>query len=347
MAANSTSNAVFAKAKAKYGKRLKEKDYKNLLGCKTVSEIMVYLKSNTHYAAALKDVNERDVHRGMLEKLLRQNLYYDFSSLCSYETSVGSTFSTFITRKIEVSLLMDYLTLINSKSVQDFLFTFPAYFEKHSTLNYTMLSKAKDYDEVLAILEKSPYHRVLSQYKPDERGRIPLAEIENKLYTIVYGDLYKGINKNCPKGERDELLAFFNLILDYDNFIRIIRLKKYYSMEPDEIKKNLLPFGSLKKKQIDMICSAENSKEAFAVMSSLKQGYYINKTSYFYTGSLTAKVKFKASVKNMYFSSSPAAVMIAYMFATETELANITCLIEGARYNVDRKKIESLLIYQK
>lgn len=58
MASNSTSNAVFAKAKAKYGKRLKEKDYKNLLNCKSVAEIMVYLKGNTHYGGALKELNE-------------------------------------------------------------------------------------------------------------------------------------------------------------------------------------------------------------------------------------------------------------------------------------------------
>lgn len=346
MASNSTSNAVFAKAKAKYGKRLKEKDYKNLLNCKSVAEIMVYLKGNTHYGGALKELNERDVHRGMLEKVLRQNLYYEFSSLCSYETSVGATFSTFVTRRLEVSLLVDYLTLINSKSAEDFIFTFPAYFEKHATINYVQLSKAKDYSEALASLEKSPYYKILSQYHPNENGRLPLAEIENKLYTFVFGDLYKGIEKNCPKKEQGGLLSFFNTILDYENFSRVIRLKKYYNMEPEEIKKNLLPFGSLKKAQIDMLCNAEDSKSAFGVMSSLKQGYFINKTSYFYTGSLVAKVRFKEAVKNIYYSSSPAAVMISYMFAAETELANITCLIEGVRYNVDSKKIESLLIYQ-
>lgn len=344
--ANSTSNAVMAKARAKYGKRLKAKDYKNLLGCKSVAEVMSYLKSYTHYGTALKEVNEHDVHRGMLEKLLQQKLFYEFSSLCSYETSVGATFSTYVTRRIEVKLLMDYLTLINSNSAEEFIFTIPAYFEKHASLNLTLLAKAKDYDDILGVLEKSPYYSILSKYRPDEVGRLPLAEIENELYTFVFKGLYNGIEKNCPKNEKNELLSFFNTILDYQNFIRIIRLKKYYNMSPGEIKDNLLPFGSLKKHQIDELCNAEDSRTAFSIMSSFKQGVYIKKTSYFYTGSLVEKVKYKNAVKNIYYSSSPAAVMIAYMFATETELANITCLIEGTRYNVDSKKIESLLIYQ-
>lgn len=346
MSANSTSYAVMAKARAKYGKRLKEKDYKNLLNCKSVAEIMTYLKNYTHYGDALKEINEQDVHRGMLEKLLQQRLFYEFSSLCSYETSIGSTFSTYVIRKIEVKLLMDYMTLLNSNSAKDFIFTFPAYFEKHSDINLTNLAKAKDYDEFLAVLEKSPYYSILSKFKPNENGRLPLAKIENELYTFVYEKLFKGINKNCPKNEKNELLSLFNTLLDYENFIRIIRLKKYYNMEPEEIKQNLLPFGSLKKKQIDAICSAEDSKAAFSVMCSFRQGYYINKTSYFYTGSLVSKIRYKKSVKNIYYSDSPAAVMISYMFAAETELANITCLIEGTRYNVDSKKIESLLIYQ-
>lgn len=346
MASNSTSYAVFAKARAKYGKRLTEKDYKNLLGCKTVAEVMIYLKSYTHYSTALKDINEHDVHRGMLEKLLSQKLFYEFFSLCSYETSIGSTFSTYVIRRFEVKLLINYLTLLNSNSTADFIFTFPAYFEKHSSINFTKLAKASDYDEFLAILAKSPYYEIVSQYKPNEKGRLPLAKIENQLYAFVFSNLFKGINKNCPKNEKSELLSYFNTILDYENFTRIIRLKKYYNMNPDEIKENLLPFGSLKKNQIEQLCSAENARDAFAVMSSFKQGSYIKKTSYFYTGSLAAKVKYKQAVKSIYYSSSPSAVMIAYMFAAETELANITCLIEGTRYNVDSKKIESLLIYQ-
>lgn len=347
MAKKSTTFAVMAKARAKYGKRLKDKDYQNLLACKSVAEIMVYLKSYTHYADALKEVNEHDVHRGMLEKLLRQNLYYDFSSLCSYGTGVGSTFSTYITRKTEVELLMNYLTMLNSNSSEDFIFRFPAYFDKHASFDLNKIAKAKSYEEFLYALEKSPYYSTLSMYKADESSILPLNTIENRLYSIVYKDLFNGINKNCPKSEQNELLSLFNTILDYENFMRIIRLKKFYNMSPVEIKANLLAFGSLKDSQIDALCNAENSKEAFEIMSNFRQGYYINKTSDLETNNLVSKIKYKKSVKNIYYSSSPAAVMISYMYATEIELANITCLIEGARYNVDSKKIESLLIYQK
>ena len=37
--------------------------------------------------------------------------------------------------------------------------------------------------------------------------------------------------------------------------------------------------------------------------------------------------------------------MISYMFLSETELMNIICLIEGIRYQLDTKIIQSLLIH--
>ena len=46
----------------------------------------------------------------------------------------------------------------------------------------------------------------------------------------------------------------------------------------------------------------------------------------------------------MYFSNNPSVVMISYMFVAETELMNIITLIEGTRYKLDSKKIQSLLI---
>ena len=71
---SATTYAVLAKARAKYGKFLTERDYANLLACQSVPEVMVYLKSHTRYASVLYEINERDVHRGRLEQLLRQYL---------------------------------------------------------------------------------------------------------------------------------------------------------------------------------------------------------------------------------------------------------------------------------
>ena len=74
MAILNSSGAIVAKAKAKYGKRLKYDDYKRLLDCKTVAEVVSYLKTETSYKDVLVKVNENSVHRGQVEAILRQKL---------------------------------------------------------------------------------------------------------------------------------------------------------------------------------------------------------------------------------------------------------------------------------
>ena len=144
---SNTSFAVLTKARAKFGKRLTEKDYTSLLACQSVAEVMSYLKSYTHYSAALRDINERDVHRGRLEAMLRQNLFYEFDSLCRYDSSVSSGFSQYVIETIEVEQIVRFLILLNSNSTEKFIYQFPAYFSKHTEIDIDRLANAKNYEE--------------------------------------------------------------------------------------------------------------------------------------------------------------------------------------------------------
>ena len=93
------------------------------------------------------------------------------------------------------------------------------------------------------------------------------------------------------------------------------------------------------------MCKAESSGEVFTIMQSTNNGRLINKIGYVYASDISPRVKYRLARKNMRFSNNPSVVMISYMFVSETELMNIICLIEGIRYKLDTKKIQSLLIY--
>lgn len=71
-----SSNALCAKAKAMYGGRLNKNVYLDLTRKQTIGEVVSYLKSQTSYADALKDINIRHVHRGQIEDCLNQEYYH-------------------------------------------------------------------------------------------------------------------------------------------------------------------------------------------------------------------------------------------------------------------------------
>lgn len=341
-----TSYAVLTKARAKFGKQLSDKDYTGLLACQSVPEVMVYLKSHTHFAKVLSDINERDVHRGRLEMLLKQNLFYEFDSLCRYDSNISSGFSRFVIENIEVEQITRFLILLSSNSTEKFIYQFPAFFDKHTEININKLANAKSYEEFLDSLSSSPYYKILKDFKPDEKNRLPVSDMETRLYDFVYGNLFELIEKRAVGQEKQELNKMFRTIMDYNAFSRIIRLKRSFNLSPEAVKATLLDrFCDISPKVIDKMCRAESSAEVFAIMQRTGCGRMLNKLGYVYAGDISPRVTYKLARKNIHFSNNPSVVMISYVLLSEIELRNVISLIEGVRYKIDIKTIKSLLIY--
>ena len=327
---STTSYAVLAKARAKYGKFLTERDYTNILACQSVAEVMVYLKSHTHYASVLSEVNERDVHRGRLELLLRQYLFDEFDTLCRYDSSVSVGFSQYYVEKTEVEQIIRFLVLLNSNSTEKFIFQFPAFLSKHTELDVYKLANAGNYDEFLAALNNTSYYDILKVFKPDKKGFLPVSDIENKLYAYIFKNMLELIKKKTKGTERQELLTMFRTVNDYNIFSRILRLKKYYQLPPEVIKTNMLPeYSSLSPKLIDKMCEAESSAEVFQIMQSTGCGRLIGKIGYKHASDISPRVQFKLAKKNIHFSNNPSVVMISFMFLSETELMNVISTIQS------------------
>lgn len=339
------SNAIFSKARAMYGRRLTENDYNKLLACNSVPEILTYLKNNGRYSHLLGKLSESTIHRGELEMVLKRQLFDDYEALCRYELTVGGEFADYTVTKAEIAQIMHYLTMLSAGNPHDFYSLLPQYFSRVSSVNFTAMAGAETYEEFLEVLKKSPYYKILEPFKPEKGKRIDLPSIENALYNYQFGKIYAIIDKTSPEEQKD-LHDMFDANIDLRNFTRIFRLKKYYKLSPDEIKKHILPFGSLKARQIDEMCNAQDTKELFAIMQQTSSGKRIAKMNYTFLLEIPRRALYEESYKNMYFSVSPTVVLIAYYNLAEAEINNIINIIEGVRYKADTEKIRKLLIYK-
>ena len=129
MLSSFASNAILSKARAMYGKRLREENYRDLLNCKTVSEVAGYLKNRTSYSGILAGINENEVHRGQLEGKLRQKLFEDYASLCRYELSVGEHFADYLLEHGEIEQILHSLMYLDAGNPEEYLFSLPAFFK--------------------------------------------------------------------------------------------------------------------------------------------------------------------------------------------------------------------------
>lgn len=345
MALSYASNAIFSKARAMYGKRLKQSEYDKLLACDTVPEILSCLKTIPRYAPLLSKLSEKDIHRGQLEIALRQRLFEDYEALCRYEITVGEDFSDYTIMRAVMEQLLRYLTMLKAGTPQQFYSTLPKYFDKVSSIKISALSNATTYDEFLSLLGKSVYARLLAPFKPKKGKSINLSAVENALFNHMFKQVYAIIEKTSG-AEKKDLKKMFDTDIDLRNYTRISRLKKYYKMEPDEIRKQLLPFGTLKEKQLEAMCNAEDEKELLSIMQQTSAGRILSKLEFTSDFEIPRRALYHESYKRMYFSVNPSVVLVAYFALASTETNNIIHIIEGVRYKVPDETVKSLLIYK-
>lgn len=113
-ASGKASNAVLAKARALYGRRLRAEDYRRLTDCHTMTELANELKALPLYANTLAEVNPTYARRAQLENLLRQSQYERFDSLCRYDRSAGSSVYQYLTLCCEVDELTAALRCLDA-----------------------------------------------------------------------------------------------------------------------------------------------------------------------------------------------------------------------------------------
>lgn len=344
MSSSGSANAVLAKMRAKYGKRLSPKDYESLLACKSVAEIVAYLKNNTYYDTVLKTVNEREAHRGRLELILKQKLFDDFYSLCRYLKGTGEYFAEFIIQRDEIDQMIRFLTLLSSNSPQDYIFTMPMYFTKHTNVDLSALARARDTDQFFAVLHGTPYEKIAAPYRPKQGETVNIPELENALYRYCYDYLYNAIETKTSKGERKALLEMFDSIIDIMNFVRVFRLKKYYNESAETAKKFMFPYGTFSQQTIDKMIHAETGKEVFEAVADTKLGKNIAKMEYLYAGQIQEIGIFGITKKNIRFSTHPVVGMLSYVFVMQQEYSNIVSIIEGVRYGADLSQLRMIVI---
>ena len=330
--------------RAKYGRRLSPKDYENLLACKSVPEVVAYLKNNTYYETVLKTVNEREAHRGRLELLLRQKLFDDFYSLCRYLRGTGEYFAEFIIRRDEIEQMIRFLTLLSSDSPQDYIFTMPMYFTKHTSVDLSALARARDTEQFFAVLHGTPYEKIAAPYGPKQGESVNIPELENALYRFCYSELYKAIETKTSKGERKALLEMFDSIMDIMNFVRVFRLKKYYNESAETARKFIFPYGTLSQQTIEKMVNARSGKEVFAAVDGTKLGKSISKMEFLYVGQIQEIGIYGITKSNIHFSTFPIVGMLSYVFVMQQEYSNIVSIIEGVRYGADVSQLKMIVI---
>lgn len=74
-------SGIVTKIRAMEAKLLRPEQFTEIAGLGSVPDIVDYLKKNTAYAGILSTLEDDQIHRGNVEKLLTQSLYHDYTKI--------------------------------------------------------------------------------------------------------------------------------------------------------------------------------------------------------------------------------------------------------------------------
>lgn len=343
MALSSSGQAISAKARAMYGRCLTHQDFQNLLGCHSVGEAASYLKTHTHYAAVLADINEATVHRGYLEAVLRRKLFSDYESLMHYDRSMNRRLSDYYIRKSEIEQILHCLHLMRSGRQQDFLFAVPAFLAKNTRLDLKRMAAAHDFEELVEAMEKTPYANLLRPFLPGRIEELSMTAVENALISYQFSTLFRNI-EGLSSRQQQEMRRLFGIQADTINVTRIRRMKRYFHMPPDEIRQNLLPVtGDVSPALMQRMVEAESDEQVMELYFSTA-GRWVDEAQRRHLDDLPMRLPYFVARRYMHFSSYPLVVFASYIIMTEIELDDLINIIEGIRYNLPPADIETMLV---
>lgn len=338
-----SSNVIIAKARAMYGRRLTNENYRELLECQTVGEVAGTLKRRTVYGKILAGLNENSVHRGQLEAKLKQKLFEDYALLCRYEIVIGDYFARYFIMHSEIEQILHSLMYLDAGKPEEYLFVMPEYLNQHTHINLNALSRIKDFNALLEALNGTHYRKLLEPFNPENGEPFDFAAIENSLYTYLFSTIFEVIAKKTSGDTAKQLREIFNSYVDLLNYARIIRLKMTYDVNPDFIHRSILPFGKISPRLIEEMIEAETEEQVTSVMRQRSAGKRFLNIPHIYVDEIPNRARYKICSHDIHFSTHSSVVLMSYAYLTQAEITDIVTIIEGIRYKLPPQEIEKLL----
>ena len=336
-----SSNAVLAKSRAVYGRRLTREDYAKLASMNTVADVCEYLKQTKRYEHALADVNSRTIHRGRLEELLKRATYDVFESFHIFDYSNCRNYFKFIVARLEIEQIISAVSAVISKSSDYYIAALPSFIEEHSKLDLPALASADNVAGMAEILMKNRYCRgrkikkLLSEASAS--GVLDIPEFESALYAEYYLNLLKHIENDFSGIERKEFKTAVLKTIDMENVVSMYREARFSGMTSKENRALLIPFRYR--------LTAEEIEELVKEKSVEKIAEYLKAKGNCATIELlTDSISLHSLEKSLRLSKSPAVVYFSLTQCLSIELKNIRTLIEGVRYGLDGEDILKMLV---
>lgn len=344
------SNSLFPKVRYRYGRMLTDKNYSALVSCKSVAEVIEYLKANTVYKEAFSELsrNSSSLDRKTIENILHKRFFEQTLSICRYGMLSDKAFFNIFVIQADIDQIMRCIRLFLNGNSEMFVQNMPHYLAEYTLIkNIVRLATVRSFEQLLSALEGSPYYEVIKPFESkvksgDEKGVFHIEAALNDYYIESLKKAYEKLSSANKHDVRDAVAYK----LDMDYVCRLYRVKKSWLDTQQEYEDMLrLKLTNFTPKQVKRLVDASDCER---LTEELKFTPYRK-----YFANVKSDADFEKSVEEtlcanfkhlVRFSTNADITVYSFIHLLGVELTNLIRITEGIRYKIPPKDIEHLLI---
>lgn len=327
-------SGIVTKVRAMKAKLLTPKQFEEIAGLGSVLEIVDYLKKNTAYADVLDMLEDDQLHRGNIEKVLTQSLYHDYTKIYRFCGQKQRRFMKLLMKNYEIDLINYCLRIVINRYKQPFDINYKRpFFDRYSQISIEKLITSRTTDELVENLKGTEYYAPLKKLKDAEN--VTLYDYNLALDLYFFTSTWKEQKKVLKKADLELFMRERGSRIDLLNLQWIYRAKKYYNMKPADIYLLLIPIHyKISTEQIKELVEAPGLEEFEAAAGRTTYAKHYN-----FQQKLTIEQMYADCLHHLYtvdLRRNPysIAAVNTYLFLKEVELNKLTTAMECVRYSL-------------
>ena len=327
-------SGIVTKIRAMKAKLLTQQQFEEIAALGSVLEIVDYLKKNTAYADVLSMLDDEQLHRGNIEKVLTQSLYHDYTKIYRFCGQKQRRFMKLLVKNYEIDLINYCLRIVINRYKQPFDLNYKrAFFDRYSQISIEKLITSRTTDELVENLKGTEYYVPLKKLK--DAQDVTLYDYNLALDLYFFTSTWKEQKKVLSKSDLELFMRERGSKIDLLNLQWIYRAKKYYNMKPADIYLLLIPIHyKISTEQIKELVEAPGLEEFTAAMERTTYAKHYN-----FHQKLTIEQMYADCLHHLYtvdLRRNPysIAAVNTYLFLKEEELNKLTTAMECVRYSL-------------
>ncbi|MDO4275133.1 MAG: V-type ATPase subunit [Eubacteriales bacterium] len=328
-------SGLSTKIRAMQSRLVTEAQLQEIIQLPNVTQVVSYLKRMPEYIQAWSSLDENDIHRGDIEKLLKKSIFGDFSRIYHFANPEQKKFLELYSKRYEIRVLKEIMTnLFDHRDTDPVDITpYRDFFRLHSKLDVDRLAASADMEEFINALKGNEFYGPLSKIQEHETAL--LFDYGMALDLYYFTQIWNIRKKLFSGNDLAEITKAYGEKFDMLNLQFIQRSKRYFHMDPASIYALLIPMNyKLKKEEINALVDSSTNEEARQIFQKTYYGQKYEQLTVanleeFYNYILRDTLEREAR-KDPY----SVAVMYSYLYHKEHEVNRLTIAIECVRYGV-------------